>query len=343
MVSSRPVREALLPAAHALTQEAAVVDPPLPQAEMGAEIVEGPFGMDPEAMPPDCCRGCPPSTYAFAEGILFRRENEFLSTSSGYALDGFDYQPGGRVTYGRKADCLEAVEFSYMTVEPWVLTDQALSPAGLLQPRFGAAGGLGAGNISGFINAIQHDSFYKHEMHNIEIDRVHWGWDVIKTTVGFRYMILNEEFNFASIRGPNQFGTMALDLNNHIFGPQIGSEMFYDIGGKVSLSMRGKAGAFMNVNDGSGNFFNRGAVDTVLAAADQNIGFSAMGELGGNAYYHLNDRWKIRAGYELWYIYGVATVEEQLTGVVRPNFGRNIDDQGDIFYHGFTLGLEWRR
>ena len=55
-------------------------------------------------------------------------------------------------------------------------------------------------------------------------------------------------------------------------------ELFYDIGGRVFLSGKGKLGAFLNANDQNSFLVNTGPVATTLQGSDSQAEFAALGE-----------------------------------------------------------------
>lgn len=321
-----------------------VQDVILPEAEMYADeiILDGEMTsvVSDYGFNQDCCRGCPSRSYVIAEGLLFYREGEFSQLSNNFAVDGFDPRVGGRATFGYRGDCLDGWDASYMTVEPWGAI--ATRAGGGLNAAFLPAGGLVAANVSAFNNADWQEQYYRSELHSAEINRNFWGWDVVTTSYGLRYIRLDEQFRFTSLNGADR-GDILISTNNQIFGPQIGSEWFYDIGGRFYLSGKLKVGAFLNVNDGSASLTNTGPVNTIIAGADNNVGFSALGETQFNVFYKLSRNTRLRAGYELWYLYGAATANEQITSRITPFFGRSISDSDDVFFHGASVGFEWVR
>ena len=315
----------------------------LPEAEMYSEeiILDGEMSsVVADWYADDCCRGCPRRSYVIAETLLFDREGEFAQLSNSFALDGFNPQVGGRATFGVRGDCLDGWDASYMTTQSWINTSQRVGAG--LGSIFTVGGGLTGANISAFNGANFQQHYYKSHLHSAEVNRNFWGWDVVTTSYGLRYIQLDENFRYTSINGGN-VGVLQMATHNHIIGPQIGSEWFYDIGGRFYLSGKLKLGAFLNFNDGNGSLTNSGPTATAIANADSNVGFSALGETQMNVFYKLSRNTRLRAGYEMWYLYGAATANDNLPGVVTPFYGRNLDDEDDVFFHGASVGFEWVR
>ena len=312
--------------------------------EDGEVILDGELTPIAEEMPTinECCRGCPQRTYVVAEGLMFRREGEQTQLTSGFKLDGFGFKEGMRFTLGRRNDCLTGWEATYSGVEPWFAYQSATSADGNLQAAFRPGRGFNHGNLDTFYGANYQEQLYRSELHNIELNRTHWGWDVLAHSIGLRYLILNEDMRFTSLKGSDR-ADLEIETNNHLIGPQIGSEFFYDLGGKLCFSSRFRAGAFANVNDGAVQYTSENSPLSSFVNTDQNVGFAALGDLQFNAFYKLGPRTRLRAGYEMWYAWGLATAKGNLGPAVGPSMGANMDDTSDVLFHGLSFGFEMVR
>ncbi len=67
-----------------------------------------------------------------------------------------------------------------------------------------------------------------------------------------------------------------------------------------------------------------------------------LGELNFNLIYQLSKVWDIRAGYNLFWIDGVALAPDQLDFSADIGAGGRLDSNGNAFYHGVNIGLEAR-
>ena len=312
--------------------------------EDGEVILDGELTPIAEEMPTisECCRGCPQRTYVVAEGLMFRREGEQTQLTSGFKLDGFGFKEGMRFTLGRRNDCLTGWEATYSGVEPWFAYQSATSPGGNLQAAFQPGRGFTHDSLDTFYDANYQEQLYRSELHNIELNRTHWGWDVLAHSIGLRYLILNEDMRFTSLKGSDR-ADLEIETNNHLIGPQIGSEFFYDLGGKFCFSSRFRAGAFANVNDGAVQYTSEDSPLSSFVNTDQNVGFAALGDLQVNAFYKLGPRTRLRAGYEMWYAWGLSTAKGNLGPAVGPSMGANMDDTSDVLFHGLSVGFEMVR
>src|SRR5690606_36510918 len=149
---------------------------------------------------------------------------------------------GGRATIGRRGDCVNGWEASFMTTaDPWAARETRVGAG--LNTYMTPVDGLTHANISVFNGASFQELALSSRLYSLEINRLEWGWDVLSTSFGLRYIQLEDQLRDTSVRG-GETGTLQIATNNHLIGPQIGSELFYDIGGRVFLSGKGKLVAF---------------------------------------------------------------------------------------------------
>lgn len=160
----------------------------------------------------------------------------------------------------------------------------------------------------------------------------------MKTSVGFRYVNVNENFLFRSTNS-NGVGEFTSDLDNHVAGLQFGMELRYTRGPRLSFGLKGKAGIYGNFNDSITRLTNGGTL--MFDNDDKELQVSFVGELGLDAQYRINDRITLRAGYELLYITGVATVGGQPHLQLDSMTGSVIDDDTDILVHDGSVGLHF--
>ena len=73
---------------------------------------------------------------------------------------------------------------------------------------------------------------------------------------------------------------------------------------------------------------------------------SFVGDANVQALYRLNYQWTLRAGYNFLFVDGVALAPENFNtippfGPQFPNRQTFINDNGNVFYHGWNIGLEY--
>ncbi len=285
-----------------------------------------------------CMGSCfPTPRYLIVDALYFDREASITPASSGFALSPFDYELGARITIGTRFDGEYGTELTFVGPFQWNDSIRSNSAAGALNTLFTPGAGLNAGNFTAFNNANFHQQTQDSSLNSIELNKTFWGWDVISFSAGMRYVRFEDDFQFLS-NSAGQAGRYSLNINNQLIGAQVGTELFYDIGARTSLSVRAKLGGFANYHNGGATLVNNGA--TVLFTSDDDTDFSGLFELGGTAHWEIGDCFRFRAGYEMWVISDLATTQENVTPVVAQTTGTNLRNDEDLLFHGLSLGLE---
>ena len=163
---------------------------------------------------------------------------------------------------------------------------------------------------------------------------------------GFRYINLNERLHIVGRgnfpHGLPCFGEYDIDTNNNLFGPQLGVRSRF-CRGRFGCEVTGKAGIFGNDAYEKQTIFSdpHDSSDrpTVTGRGAQ-VAFA--GEINLSAIYQLTKTWNVRAGYNLLWIEGVALAPNQLDFSYTPTSGSQLNNEGGVFYHGASIGLEAR-
>jgi hypothetical protein len=293
-----------------------------------------PYGWEPPAYGPDCGFGCPPTWRIQAEYLLWNREGESnLSLSSGSRLTDFEYEEGGRITIGHKFDCAIGWEAVYTGPFEWIQTTTATG-AGTLNTVLQGNGV----NLSAFNGANLHTQTYRSRLQSFEASQKWWGWDVITTSAGVRYLDIEENYFFGSVDANGDLGTFNIRTRNLLVGPQLGIEMLFPIG-NISFDTNIKGALMANFGESSVSLVNAG-VSQINNNVDD-IEFAALVQGGYFVRYAITPRIIARVGYEYLWIYGLGIAPEQINTVfVGASTGRSFDGQGDTFYHGAAGGIE---
>jgi hypothetical protein len=160
---------------------------------------------------------------------------------------------------------------------------------------------------------------------------------------GFRWIEWNETatVNY-EFENPEPFGNGSIQsrVGNDLYGGQFGCRLrLWDLG-KWQVSTVGKAGGYGNVA------FQRTSVNggvppqpTIGAIADD-VAF--FGEVGVNSTLWLTNWLAWRAGYNFFWLEGVATAAQQLPLGSFGSETASINTNGSVFLQGFSTGLEAR-
>ena len=260
--------------------------------------------------------------YVHAEALLYTRADGDISAPNIVALNDFDFGPGLRLTLGRKSDSISGRELGF-----FALTD--IDEDSLV-------------TNSPFIAEDFQEQSKESSLYSIEYNRVNWGWDLVKTYVGVKYLRFEDSYQLLAadpIPANNSF--QALDASNNLIGAHVGGELFYDIGYRWSGSIGGKYGIFANFNEFEAT---NGVANGPLFSSDEDNGtISTIAELNFLAHYQIRTNLRFQVGYNLLFIGNVATVEDNFTQAVPSLNGIEATDSDDVFFHGLSFGLEFYR
>ena len=279
--------------------------------------------------------------YSVFDVLYFNRVGGEASTMNANPADDFGGGLGARVTIGRRQDAASGREFTYMGT--YGIDDQGTvsDPLGRIQPRFLTGGTfLSPASISGFTNVTTLTEETETHFQSFEYNRVRWGWDVVKVIFGARYILLEDEYLSTTQNLVGQTGSFELDATNHLIGPQIGGELFYDVGYRWSLSGFGKIAYMLNAFDTDFQVNNDGF--GVISEGDSDATGAFLLDLGITGHYQLSTRSRFRLGYNLIYFDGVSTSEETAPLTLSPLVDIDGGDD-DAFFHGLSIGLEFYR
>ncbi len=284
-----------------------------------------------------CAPGCDISVYVNYDALWLTRENNrYFSLSRNTYMPDFQFDFAGRYTVGRLLDCVNGWEASYVGPFDWQRQNAVLG-AGNLQSRFVPAGGYTAAEVDTFNDANQHVQAWQAKLNSVELNRRWWTWDVVSTMIGVRYVDYQEKYLFLSdsARGVGVFGN---NVNNRMVGAQIGADILYPVSLRANVGFRGKAGVYANFDEQATFLTNAGT--PIFAAGQRTTDVAGLIELGVFTNYHIVPSVRLTAGYEMWYMPGVATVPGQDVRIVSPNTGFRVLNDDELFLHGGSVGLQ---
>ena len=305
--------------------------------------------------------------YLYIDGLGMTRADGDIENSNFGTLNDFDFTSGVRATFGRRDDSIFGRELGFFALpgveqeisrnDPLIqtpfLADQGARLTVFTVPVTGAS-------ADAFTGATSQTQRKESDLYAVEFNRVNWGWDLIKTFSGFRYISFQDSYNVQSTgtraqvdafgnvitnaTGNTQFdevnGDFTLDASNTLVGFQVGGELFYDVGYRWSASGFGKFGLFANFNDYDTNFTNG---DFNVSSESDNVTVSSAAELGILAHYQIRTNLRFRAGYNAFFIGNVATTADNIGNSSGLFTGAEANDSDDVFFHGFNFGLEFYR
>lgn len=290
------------------------------------------------SMPADCCMGCDRSFYAIYDSLWMRRTgDQGFTLTAGQRNQEFGYDWTGRYTIGQMFDCVDGVEAVYTGPLSWQVGSvkaTALNPATALV----AGGGIAAGNIAAFNNGTLQADRWNAKFQSLEFNRRWFANDVLSSLFGIRSIEYDEDYLLRS-QSALDTGVYTWKTDNLLTGIQVGLDLSYPLSQRMSYGSRLRGGVYANFNQGRAIL---GTVNNGVLANnfDEDVDVAGMIEYGTTLRYRLFDAAVVTAGYEMWYMPGVASVPGQRLYAVNPNLGSKVVAKDDVFFHGATAGLE---
>lgn len=280
----------------------------------------------------NCCNCCDLWTIR-AGAVFLRRESgadiPIVTGTPSYSTDDLDfgYQGGPALSvirHGILGTCWD-LEVNYFGV---------FHNASAATPDAVSVNATPIINVLGVVPALTN---YDSNLHSTEINlRRQWN-DCVTFLAGFRWIELSDDLNTNMGAG---LATFDMDVNNHIYGAQIGADARLWQRGCFTIEGYAKAGIYGNNADVAASTTGIiGAQPLVTAAGDDTV---FVGDLALTGVYQWNKWWSIRGGYQLLWIDGVALAPNQLDNVDIGTGLGTVDTGNTAFYHGFTLAAEYR-
>ncbi len=301
---------------------------------------------------------CAPSRwYVQADALFLSRDNK--SGNQAVVVDdgdnalistgdlNFNYDPGVRLTFGLHRGpcaCCDAWEFTYLGVFESDASSQVTGTNNIH-----AAGDIG-NNVNGLTLSELIRVDYSSELNSFEANCFKCWREYslgcrtrrLDYLVGFRYLSLDEDFRIYGHNVGVADATYNIDTDNHLYGFQVGARLRTERP-RWAWEVLGKAGVYGNDSSQSQTIVDEIPANPVTFR-DSGAGGSTtafVGELGITGIYPLNDVWGLRGGYTLMWIDGVALAPDQLDfSFPGPANANALNNDGSLFLHGFTLGVE---
>lgn len=330
------------------------------------DIVPVHYGND-----PDWCRGYP-GWYASGDAIFLHRGGTRGSTIivadrstindrtddipllDASDLRFNDFETGFRTELGRSFGNGLALEGGFMMVDQWNANAE-MTTNGLITNTQVAEGlspplpfNQAFYNADTFYEAVQQIAYYRSQLTSAEIN-VKATWQhcqfIRSEYVGIRYFQVRENFTLASqdevtSTYANGIGTYGVETDNDLLGAQYGQEIGLPLFGCALLTTRAKAGLFVNSSEQETKIVDSGFLKYDARDTEANVAF--VGELNVGLNVKVNKFLSVRGGYNFLWVEGLALAPEQgypvaFTGVSPLN------DNGNLFYHGFSIGVQVAR
>ena len=282
---------------------------------------------------------CDINWYVNVEGLFFRREGDrrFTLTNTHF-MNNVDFEFGGRFTAGKMFDCVNSFEFVYAGPFQWSRRSDVSGPGTINSNFIAGPGGLAAG----FNGADRHIQDLRQELSSYELNRRWWAWDAVSTLIGIRYLRYEDRYSLISLRPPLGAAPLSSlyqdETDNNMVGLQVGGDVYMPTSLRTLVSFKGKAGLYGNFTTRDVLLGNDGAA--TLRNGDDDVELSGLIEIGMNGIYQVTPSVRLTAGYEAWFMPGVATTSQQIPRFLTAGSGASTRVSDDIVFHGFNFGTQ---
>jgi len=305
-------------------------------------------------------------TYWIVDSVFFQRDNQ--STDQILAAIGpnaiittgepqFAVQPGLRLFRGSVDDCGRGWEIGYLGVwnmfadldEGGLGDINAADPLSFLVDGFDGRS-LARATYTSTLNTAEanflrrschrgysrHSAYPRERCGNYRRGTIDW-------LAGFRWAGLDEaaalQLSGGDFPGPSSYNVRS---STNFFGGQIGGRgrMEWErwaIDGWAKAALAGTAMS-QSADPIASVFVPDPPIRPARSATEGGVGF--IGDLNVNLSYRLSDTWRLRTGYNVLWLTGVALAPNQFDFAATNDAGTGLNGGAGVFLHGANLGLE---
>jgi hypothetical protein len=250
-----------------------------------------------------------------------------------------------------------SVEVSYFGLNNWDTTARVTSNNPDIYSVFSD---FGQSPFNGFDDpdrSFVHSATYRSAIQNGEVNyRRRWVgpycWFQGSWLAGLRYFDLDEAMDFSTAGQLNnaqnqglRFLNQTTETRNALTGVQVGGDLWMNVIPGLHLGTEFKTGIFGNVAETNTSIVANSIADYTEFASDATTAY--MGEIAFKTVYRINYNWSFSAGYHIMQVDNVALAPVNFNTAPPPDFNGPvartpfIDNNQNVTYEGYTLGLEY--
>ncbi|MEE2826707.1 MAG: BBP7 family outer membrane beta-barrel protein [Planctomycetota bacterium] len=307
----------------------------------------------------ECCGSMLCARRYFIFDTLYMNRDDGGVAGSNFFSVSTPYDFGYRATLGWRQDAAEGTELTYWGSQTLSAEVQRFNPSIPMNAAFLFGTAFTGDPLpsqpigTGFYQVNFQAQHLSTEFQSLEFNRTKWAWDVFKSFYGMRMIYFEDRYLLAS-QNQGLFGAprgeFKLDSQNFLFGPQIGSEYFYDVGYKISFSLLTKIGIHANFSEMNTNvavkdvLFPAPTTNVLLDNVANKTKVAGTLEVGFQTHYQLAPQSRLRLGYNALWMWGVLTAEDNFPAVITPFTGTDPQtNNSGVLIQGINFGLEFYR
>lgn len=295
-------------------------------------------------MPRGCCCHEESDWYVEADALYVTRNNGTFNQTvvlrddtgdtvlTTHSLDfGWDTW-GPRLFVGKQTSCDSGWELGYFGLFGGSTSRHAEDPNNLdiPQPLSTVA--------DDFDNANAMTLSWNWHLNNAEVNLFHQ-YGPIQVLYGFRYLNLEERFNINSQDADGDVSDYPIRASNNLYGGQIGARTYYPWK-RFRFGLTSKAGIYGNDAVEHQTVFDNNNTVILRDAQGRAAACSFVGDTNAFVTYQMCRHWRLRAGYYALWATHVALAPDQLDFSVNADSGTIVRNDGNLFIHGATFGVE---
>jgi hypothetical protein len=264
-----------------------------------------------------------------------------------------EFEPSFRITGTTQTGPGSNLEFTYLGLNDYSQTAQVADEAGNLFAVFDNFGQFPSEPLEGFHEADFQEIKLDTSFFSLELNyRRRWVGPTCllqgSWLIGIRYFQLQDRLRFFSTDVDEDEPTLMVDAvytaktRNYMTGFQLGGDIWACVLPGLHVGLDLKAGLYGNNLKVDNNAESVDMDDRTPFFAPETLGkdkVSFVGEVGAIITYQLSHQFTLRGGYQMVFVEGVATAEDNFNPEITERVPF-INDGDSLFYDGFTAGLE---
>lgn len=250
-----------------------------------------------------------------------------------------------------------SVEVGYFGLNEWDTTARVTSNSPNIYSVFSNFGQSPFNGFDDSDRSLAQSATYRSAIHNGEVNyRRRWVgpycWFQGSWLMGLRYFDLDEAMDYSTVGQLNNSNNQTLrflnqttETRNALTGFQVGGDLWMNVIPGLHVGTEFKTGIYGNVAEANTTIMANSIPDYTEFASDATTAY--MGEIAFKTVYRINYNWSFTAGYHIMQVDNVALAPVNFNTAPPPDFNGPvartafIDNNQNVTYEGYTLGLEY--